>query len=920
MKVLSSNFLITFFNAIAKRTSLEKLRGNTWLLISANLVTLLSFVYLIASSLLLSNIKLAEERNVHQSVNEVLQEHNKIADDLSYVNIGWSEWDTTYHFIQNYQEADSTEDLKQELFPNRRFDLAVIFNKSGRNIFAKEWDNTSQKTLPIPSVLAKQIYPENILVQYPNTGKSVSGIVTLPEGTMLISSLPLLNNQGEGAIRGGLILGRYIQTAEIVKRISDSESLTESVDVHSINEKQMPPDFEEARLALSDKNSIVVRNLNDQKVAGYTWLKDIYGKPALLVRVEKDRELYLQGKKNLSYLMIFLTVIGIIFSSAAQLLLQQLITFKVKRKESEARYRIVVSQASESIFLVDAETKHFLEVNTAFEKLLGYTLKEILGLTLNDILVENSEGHKQYLHYISAKAEHFTCEKQYRSRNGYFVDVEVNVNLISYAGKQVFCHVVRDITNRKQAEAALRESEQRLAWQANHDSLTGLVNRRKFEQHLEQALNSAKVSNVQHSLCYLDLDKFKIINDTCGHIAGDELLRQVTALLQSQIRTVDIVARLGGDEFGLILNQCTSDHALIVANALIASIRAFQFVWEDKIFKIGVSIGVVAVNGDSPSLINTLSAADSACYTAKNQGRDRVYISQLSDCNIAQHNDMQWIKQINKAIEEDRFCLYYQSITPTNPQTLRSWEYYEVLLRLRDESDKIIPPMEFIPAAERYNLMQLIDRWVIKTLFATQGQYYRETYAQYQNVGGFCLYAINLSGASINDEYFIDFLHQQIKIHQIPPQVLCFEITEIVAIANLAKVVAFIDEFKQLGCSFALDDFGTGMSSFDRLKKLPVDYLKINGGLIKDILTDPKNLAMTEAINQVSHAMGFKTIATFVENAPIFKKICELGVDYAQGYDIAIPCPLVIPQLHRQGLILSSVSDKSSNLKYMTNN
>ncbi len=918
MKQVSAKLLLIFLKNIFKKNYISKPQATTLFLICVTLASLLGIVYSIVSSLLLTNIKLAEEKNTYQSVQEVLQEYTKVADDLYYVNIGWSEWDNTYHFAQNYQEADSTEDLKQELFPNRRFDLAVIFNKSGTNIFAKEWDNTSQQTSPIPSILAEQIYPKNILVQYPNTGKSVSGMVILPKGVMLISSLPLLNDQGEGAIRGGLILGRYIQTSEIVKRISDSESLTVSVDVHSINEKQMQPDFEEARLALSDKNSIVVINLNDQKVAGYTWLKDIYGKPALLVRVEKDRELYLQGKKKLSYLMIFLTVIGIIFSSAAQLLLQQLITFQVKRKESEARYRIVVNQASESIFLVDAETKHFLEVNAAFEKLLGYTIKEILGLTLNDILVENSEGHKQCLHYIAAKAEHFTCEKQYRSRNGYFVDVEVNVNLISYAGKQVFCHVVRDITNRKQAEAALRESEQRLSWQANHDSLTGLVNRRKFEQHLEQALNSAKVSNVQHSLCYLDLDKFKIINDTCGHMAGDELLRQVTALLQSQIRAVDIVARLGGDEFGLILNQCTLDHALIVANALIASIRAFQFVWEDKIFKIGVSIGVVAINADSPSLINTLSAADSACYTAKNQGRDRVYISQLSDCNIAQHNDMQWVKQINKAIEEDRFCLYYQSITPTNPKTLRSWEYYEVLLRLRDESGKIILPMAFIPAAESYSLIQLIDRWVIKTLFATQGRYYRETYAQYQKAGGFCLYAINLSGASINDEYFIDFLHQQIKIYQIPPQVLCFEITEIVAISNLAKVVAFIDEFKQLGCSFALDDFGSEMSSFGSLKKLPVDYLKINGSLIKDIISDPKDLAMTEAINQVSHAMGFKTIATFVENDTIFKKICELGVDYAQGYDIATPCPLVIPQLNRQELILSSFSNKSSNLKYIT--
>ncbi|MBW4662839.1 MAG: hypothetical protein KME01_01335 [Chroococcus sp. CMT-3BRIN-NPC107] len=298
MKPPSLRFLLLFLNNINKNKSIEQLRGTTLILIVVTLVSLLSTLYSITSSLLLYNNNLADQKTVHQRVNEVLRAHSKIAEDLYYVNIGWSEWDITYNFVQNYQEADSQENLKQELFPNRRFDLAVVFNKSGKNIFAKEWDNTEQKTLPIPSVLKKEIYPENILVQYPNTGKSVSGIVTLPKGVMLISSLPLLSDQGQGPIRGGLILGRYIQTSEIVKRLSGSESSTVSIDVYSINEPQMPPDFKEARLALLDKNSIVLRNLKDQKIAGYTWLKDIYGKPVLLMRVVKAREIYLQGKKT----------------------------------------------------------------------------------------------------------------------------------------------------------------------------------------------------------------------------------------------------------------------------------------------------------------------------------------------------------------------------------------------------------------------------------------------------------------------------------------------------------------------------------------------------------------------------------------------------------------------------------------------
>lgn len=276
--------------------------------------------------------------------------------------------------------------------------------------------------------------------------------------------------------------------------------------------------------------------------------------------------------------------------------------------------------------MVDAETKHFLEANAAFEKLLGYSIQEILSLTINDIVVGDRVSYDQYLQYIAAKKERFTGEKQYRTRNGSLVDVEVNVNLISYDEKQVFCHVVRDITERKQADAALKESERRLAWQANHDALTGLVNRRKFEQHLEEVLHSAKVTKSQHSLCYLDLDRFKIVNDTCGHRAGDELLRQVTILLQSQVRSVDVLARLGGDEFGLLLNQCSLEEALAVANSLRESIQSFRFVWEEKTFKLGVSIGLVAIDASSQSLVNTLNSADSACYAAKKLGRDRVQV------------------------------------------------------------------------------------------------------------------------------------------------------------------------------------------------------------------------------------------------------------------------------------------------------
>lgn len=629
MLSIEVGFLIKLLNNICNKVFTEKLRLTTFILIILTLVSLLSIVHSIASSLMLSNIKLAEEKNVRQSINEVLHGHSRVAEDLYYTNIPFSKWDDSYEFVQNPQPNYVEENFSLEVLAAYNWNLVVISNKNGKANLARQWDKKYQKILPIPPLLAKQIQPKNILVQYPSLGKNLTGIILLPEGITLVSALPILDSLGQKPSRGVLLLGRYVEKSEIVKRIAGNDTTNVSIRIYTINETQMPQDFEEASLALSENNLTVVRNLSEEKIAGYTYLKDIYGKPVLLVRVEKEREIYLQGKSYLHLLAMSLIFVGLGFGIAAQIFLHKLITFQRKRQEGEVRYRIVVGQATESIFLVDAETKVFLEVNGAFEKLLGYSSKEILSLTIDRVVISDRPDRDEYLQCLSTKAESFTGEKQYRSRNGVFIDVEVNVNLISYAGKKVFCHVVRDITARKQAEAVLQAREQRLTWQANHDALTGLVNRSKFEQYLADALNSAKVTNSQYSLCYLDLDRFKIVNDTCGHLAGDELLRQVTALMLRQVRSVDILARLGGDEFGLLLNECPIDKALGVANALRESVQNFQFLWEEKSFRIGVSIGLVAIAPDSPSLLETLKQADIACYAAKNRGRDRVQIYQL---------------------------------------------------------------------------------------------------------------------------------------------------------------------------------------------------------------------------------------------------------------------------------------------------
>ncbi|MEH2079573.1 MAG: EAL domain-containing protein [Nostoc sp.] len=523
-------------------------------------------------------------------------------------------------------------------------------------------------------------------------------------------------------------------------------------------------------------------------------------------------------------------------------------------------------------------------LNPVAESLIGCSQASVQGLPLVEVLrivhettqepVQNPIEQALEENRIVGLANHTVLIAQ----NAQEIVIEDSAAPIRNREGQVIGAVMvfHDVTQNRQL--ALQ-----LSWQATHDALTGLVNRQEFERRVEHALTLSKLDYQVHALCYLDLDRFKIVNDTCGHLAGDELLRQMTVLLQEKIRKTDTLARLGGDEFGILLNQCMPKQALRVANELRECVQEFRFVWQEQVFSIGVSIGLVGIDLSSESLTEIISTADAACYTAKNRGRNRVYLAETDDQErLQQRGQMQWVSRISKALENDWFCLYAQKIAAITPSD-QNGDHYEVLLRLRDEQGNLVLPMAFIPAAERYNLMHLIDRWVIRTLFKN----WLTLAGDEQSI-----YAINLSGSSINDDQFIDFLYEQFTLYPISPQRICFEITETVAIANLIKARQFIQSLQQMGCRFALDDFGVGMSSFAYLKYLPVDYLKIDGSFIRNIVENPVDDAIVTAITRISNVMGIQTIAEFVENEAILERITALGIDYAQGYGIAVPCPL----------------------------
>jgi len=521
-------------------------------------------------------------------------------------------------------------------------------------------------------------------------------------------------------------------------------------------------------------------------------------------------------------------------------------------------------------------------MNPRAEMLAGVAQDEVQGRTLCDVLNVFDESTQK-----SIEAPIDACLKK-----GHRVVLPGQVIVNQFSGKEFAIEVMANpILDREGAVVGvvivfhdvteLRGLANKISYQATHDALTGLINRREFERRLSLLLESAKEEGKAHALCYIDLDQFKIVNDTCGHVAGDELLRQLTTLLQAQVRDRDTLARLGGDEFGVLLGDCHLTKAEEIAEGFCHTVKEFRFVWQDKTFEIGASIGLVSIDQESGGTTDLLSAADAACYVAKDKGRNRVYVYLPDDEElVARHGEMQWVSRINRALDEERFQLFFQPIVPL--QNAKEGKHVEVLLRMRDDNDRVIFPMAFIPAAERFDLMPAIDRWVIRHVFS------------------FCeasgcddvIYAVNLSGASLSDAGLMEFLREQFSLYAISPNNISFEITETAAISNLSEAIHFISELKMLGCSFALDDFGSGLSSFAYLKNLPVDYLKIDGGFIRGIVDNPIDCAMVESINHIGHVMEIKTIAEFVENDEIYKCVKDLGIDYAQGYNVAKPRPL----------------------------
>ncbi len=843
---------------------------------------------------------------------------NEQSEQLSSVTRDYAHWNDTYDFIENRDQNYIESNLNDTTYSNLKINAIIIVNLEGEIIFKKGVDFTTGEPWHIPAELQQSVSRGGVLV---NPQKDfVSGLLWTSEGVNVVAAFDIRDSELTKSRRGTLIMVRLLDQALIahIGKILDA-----SLKVQYI---QHPEPSTTPQLLLHDTTE--VRPLNENKIAGFKTIKDIKGVENLILRVEDDREIFKQGNASLSFLYWSAGLVGLLLLLYSWLVdivvlkrLQRLyssvkniggLTFPIGRIENvEGQDEIaslgqginaMLGRLDESLYALDLEKSRsqitlstlsgiadavitcddsakLTYLNGAAERLLEVVAGEVSGKTLESVV-----------HLVSE-------DKLTPIDSGWLIDAGSIIEEVTLVRADGNAFVINKSTSRLHDKngvffgtvtvlhdvTSVRILSKQLSYQASHDLLTGLVNRYEFERKVQQAIDDSVAQNRTHCLAYIDLDQFKIVNDTSGHVAGDALLKQISSELKANMRSADTFARFGGDEFAILLMGCSLDKAQLILNDILALVVDYRFKYENKIFTVGASIGLTEISPNQSFTLNELFAvADAACYKAKNSGGNRIqqYIPKVGE--LKEHSQQaEWLSRINLSLENNQFVLYMQRIQ----SLIGSEPHYEILIRMKGEGDKLYPPGVFLPVAERYKLMPKIDRWVVAETFSILA-------AKGNDFPYVC--AINLSGQTLSDDSFLAFVIDQVNKVAINPNRICFEITETAVITNLDKARHFMQILRAFGCRFSLDDFGSGLSSFGYLKNLEVDYLKIDGMFVKAIVNDDIDRAMVESINNIGHVMELKTIAEFVENAEIIDILKEIGVDFVQGYGIAMPEPFCI--------------------------
>ena len=564
--------------------------------------------------------------------------------------------------------------------------------------------------------------------------------------------------------------------------------------------------------------------------------------------------------------------------------LNEAVSRETRYAKLSKRYELILQSTEEGIYEIDRDGI-CLFINQAALTALGYREEELLGQNIHELICCGPDGSRSIpladcpIHNATAESHGVRVPDDFKARkDGSLFIADTLAYPVKENEAEGIVVMFRDVT-------AERKLQKRVHYMANFDKLTGLQNRYAFEESLKLALSGAHREQRCHALCYIDIDQFKVINDTMGHVAGDAMLKAFSEYLTKHVRKDDILGRLGGDEFGLLLCDCQADDTHKIVQKLQDQVKRFLFQWEGVSFQVGLSIGVCCLDRQVTDITQALKWADQACLIAKESGRNRYQFYSPDDLELQALNEqMNWVALVNKALQEDLLYLRYQ---PIRRLTANENEYcqFEILVSMRDQTGRDMAPGSFLPAAERYGLMTLVDRWVLRTSFAWLD-------ANTHRQDSFAFVSINLSGASICDDTFLDFALQELANHSFPAHKICFEITETAAMQQMYKASHFIAKLKKSGCRFALDDFGSGMASFGYLKNFPVDFIKIDGSFVTDMATNPLSREIVDSISRVARVMNIATVAEHAEDHETLHILEEIGVDYVQGYIVARPAEL----------------------------
>jgi len=802
-----------------------------------------------------------EEQDVVENVERAVNLINNEANDLNIVCGDYSAWDDAYRYVLDGNHAFEKSNLTLPTFLKLRLNLVMYINGAGDVVFGKAVDLEKGHFLPVPVGFFRHISTASPLLNHATPDSMVKGIINLPEGLMIIASRPVLTSEYRGPVRGTLILGRYLN-AEEVSRLAKMSRLSLSV---------LPSGMQSALartgVRLSEATPRAVKSTGFRFIDGYALVKDVYGKEAFIVKVTGQRTIYRKGMQAVGYFLLCFLGLLLGFAVIVRFLLNKLAVSQRQGEELEQRYNRVIEGASEGVIITNRGDGSVMESNGAIQDYLGYTAEELVGLGLGQLVFGDAAITDTLIERLLQQKRAYRL----RRKDGSALDAELSAALIPYDGNEALCIMVKDITERKQFEETL-------FFQANHDLLTGIPNRYLLLDRLEQALAAARREGHIVAVLLLDLDNFKIINDTYGHAVGDHLLKSVAHRLKSVVRSGDTIARLGGDEFVIVLTRIDRIESVILVAEHLLNHFSNPFVADDTEFFVSPSIGLALYPNDDESAAALLAKADTAMYNVKDKGRAGFQFF-TTEMNTRVVDRMELEVGLRRALEREEFVIHYQ---PKVELATRRIQGMEALLRWNHPERGMVPPDTFIPLAEESGLIIMIGEWVLRTVCEQLKKWQAEGLPPMKM-------AVNISARQFKQHDLVERIGAILAETGLAAGLLELELTESYLMNNVDEAIAKLHMLKDMGLGLSLDDFGTGYSSLGYLKRFPVDVVKIDKSFVDDILVNPDDATIVRTIILMAHNLSMAVVAEGVETEEQLHFLAAHDCEMTQGFYFSRP-------------------------------